>query len=568
MGGGAIGTLLGGIGLFLLGMGLMTDSLAELGGRTLRGLLARLTRNRAYAVLTGAVVTATVQSSSATTLVTIGFVSAGLITFSQSIGLILGANLGTTSTAWIVSLVGLEMQVSTVALPLVGIGALLRLTTRGRRARLALAMSGFGLVFVGIDVMQSGMAASKIDLTSYGGADGLPGTLLLVGLGVVTTVFLQSSSAAVATTLVALHGGGIDIVQAAALVIGQNVGTTVTAVLGAIGGTVAARRAAVAHTLFNVVTAVVAIVVLHPFLALITSIARRFVDDSPETVVALFHTAFNLLGVLLIFPVSDRFARLVERLVRERGIPAVERLSNTALHVPALALEAARRSAAETATTAVRQAVEALRSVTVPQKDEELLRRALRVLSDPRAILEGDDEATRALAERLRATRNAADAVATYLGKIRTSHESTALRDEHLELLQAMDHIRRLVHAAKDVDALDVVRDDPRLRHLAAELVADLDPVLKHLSDSPDLDELSTAATAFATAVEAEKARRDAYRTIVLARLADGDVTPSDAEVLLRTSRWMGKIPSHAARAFLHLSWVEGSPSTAPEGED
>src|SRR5690606_37242398 len=135
-------------------------------------------------------------------------------TFSQSIGLILGANLGTTSTAWIVSLVVLEMQVSTVALPLVGIGALLRLTTRGRRAPLALAMSGFGLVFVGIDVMQSGMAASKIDLTSYGGADGLPGTLLLVGLGVVTTVFLQSSSAAVATTLVALHGGGIDIVQA------------------------------------------------------------------------------------------------------------------------------------------------------------------------------------------------------------------------------------------------------------------------------------------------------------------------------------------------------------------
>ena len=149
----AIGTLVGGIGLFLLGMSLMTDSLTALGGGALRALLGRISRRPVVALGTGALATAILQSSRATTLVTVGFVSAGLLSFADSLALIFGANLGTTSTAWIVALVGLKVKVSAVALPLVGIGALVRLVSRGRRARLGLAVAGFGLVFVGIDVM-------------------------------------------------------------------------------------------------------------------------------------------------------------------------------------------------------------------------------------------------------------------------------------------------------------------------------------------------------------------------------------------------------------------------------
>jgi len=239
-----LSTILGGIGLFLLGMILLTDGLKALAGDSLRRVLARFAGGRLSSLAAGAGVTALVQSSSATTLTTIGFVSAGLLTFEQALGVILGANLGTTSTGWLVSILGLKFSISKVALPLVGIGALTRLLSRERLANLGLALAGFGLIFVGIDTLQLGMEglSARIDPGSFPDAS-LQGRLLLVLIGVFMTVVLQSSSAAVATTLMALHAGTIDLTQAAALVVGQNVGTTVTAALGSIGATVAAENA-------------------------------------------------------------------------------------------------------------------------------------------------------------------------------------------------------------------------------------------------------------------------------------------------------------------------------------
>lgn len=164
--------LLGGIGLFLLGMTLLTDGLKVLAGDALRRVLARFTGGPTRAMLSGAALTALIQSSSATTLATIGFVSAGLLTFQQAVGLVFGANLGTTSTAWLVSLLGLKLSVSAVALPLVGVGALARLLARDRWAAAGTALSGFGLVFVGIDTLQAGMAdlAAQIDPEALPGA--------------------------------------------------------------------------------------------------------------------------------------------------------------------------------------------------------------------------------------------------------------------------------------------------------------------------------------------------------------------------------------------------------------
>jgi phosphate:Na+ symporter len=563
----AVGTLIGGIGLFLLGMGLMTDGLTSLGSQTLRRLLGRLTRHKFLGLLTGAGFTAAVQSSSVTTLVTIGFVSAGLLTFSQSLGVVFGANIGTTSTAWIVALVGLKVDVSAVALPLIGFGAFLRLVTRGRRARMALALAGFGLVFVGIDVMQAGMANVDIDLGRYDEADGVLASIALVVTGIIMTVVLQSSSAAVTMTLVALHADTISLWQAGALVIGQNVGTSVKAILGSIGGTLAAKRTAVAHILFNLVTGALAIALLAPFISLVRFVGGDFVRDSPEGALALFHTAFNVLGVAIFYPLTEPFGRAVERLVRDREVPVLQRLSRSALSMPAVALEGARVAVAHTALEAMRLCVDALRSVTVQPGNGPFVDRAKRIITDPRSITRRDDEATR-FATRLASLRATIDATSSYLAKIRTSDQATSLRDEHVELLHAVDHLRRLVLAAENEEMLDTARGDRKLRQLAAAILNELTPLVDSLPTDPALEDIRSLSDALEIAAEREEHRREAYRAIVLSRTADGELSPFDAERLLQTSRWLGKFTRHPRRTFLHLAWNSESPPLPLEAED
>ncbi len=554
----AITTLLGGIGLFLLGMGLMTDSLQALGGDALRRILRTLTRSRVYGLLTGAAVTATVQSSTATTLATVGFVSAGLLTFSQAIPLIFGANIGTTSTAWIVAQLGLQVKVSTVALPMVGVGALLRLATRGRRARLGLAISGFGLVFVGIDVMQAGMAELDLDLTPSGGSGTWSTTLALVGGGIAMTVVMQSSTAAVTTTLVALHAGSITLEQAAALVIGQNVGTTLTAILGAIGANVAARRAALAHAMFNVGTGLVALALIRPFLAIVQSIGAWLADDSPETALAAFHTAFNVLGVALFFPFTSRFAWAIERIVPERKTPALERLSAAMLELPAVALEAARKSVAQVAAEVVRLAVGSLRAAASTDDDRPVWRRALRLLEDPRAILDGADPASRELADALRNVARSTEALSDYVASIRTASDPPGLREEHVELVHALDHLHRLVREVEQEDERERVGSDDGLRALAVAVADDLEASLE--GASVEADGVERAAAALHEVVRRDHERREVHRSAVLERVAEGGIAPAEADPLLKTARWIGKLPDHAHRIALHLAWTAGAP--------
>lgn len=215
-----LSTVLGGIGLFLLGMILMTDGLKAVAGDSLRGVLSRFTGNRFSAVTMGALVTALVQSSSATTLATIGFVSAGLLGFGNAVGIMLGANLGTTSTGWLVGLLGLKLSIGDILLPFIGLGALARLIGRGRLAHAGSALAGFGVIFVGIDVLQGGMQelAENFKLDAFA-QPGLAGRVWLVLIGAAMTVVMQSSSAAVATTLTALSSGALDLSQSAALVV-------------------------------------------------------------------------------------------------------------------------------------------------------------------------------------------------------------------------------------------------------------------------------------------------------------------------------------------------------------
>jgi phosphate:Na+ symporter len=313
--------LLGGMGLFLMGMWLLSDGLKLAGGRALRSILSRGTGTPLRGLLSGIFITSLVQSSSAVTVATIGFVNAGLISLRQAVRVIYGSNIGTTMTGWLVAFIGLQFDIKIFALPLIGVGMLLRISGgETRRGAGGMALAGFGLFFVGIDFLRMAFAGlgENVPLDTVMG-DGLGGVALAFGAGVVITVLMQSSSAAMALILTAAGGGALPVVTAAAMVIGTNIGTTSTAVFAAVGATPNARRVAAAHVAFNVITAAVAFMLL-PLLIWILKGFESVIgpDGAPAIDLALFHTVFNTLGVILMWPVTGRLVEFLERRFRSR----------------------------------------------------------------------------------------------------------------------------------------------------------------------------------------------------------------------------------------------------------
>lgn len=358
-----LGTMFGGLGLFLLGMGLMTDGLKQAAGPALHRILSNATRTRAHALGSGMLVTALVQSSSAVTVATIGFVNAGLLALGPALWVLFGANVGTTMTGWIVALVGLKFKVEALAMPLVGLGAMLRLVGEGRRgAAFGTTLAGFGLLFIGIALLQQAFTglASQISLPQ---GSGLTAVLAQLGIGMLMTVLMQSSSAAMAITLTAAQSGLIDPQGAAAVVIGANIGTTVTALLVVIGATSNARRAAMAHVVFNLLTGMVALLLL-PWLIVALSLASKAIGLAPDIAgqLALFHTCFNLIGVLLMWPLAAGLTQWLQQRfrAREEDEAQAQYLDETVLAVPTLALDALAREIARAGEIAVRMTRAAL----------------------------------------------------------------------------------------------------------------------------------------------------------------------------------------------------------------
>jgi phosphate:Na+ symporter len=339
----AIGGLLGGIGLFLLGMSLMTDGLKLAAGPALGRILTYSTQTPMRGLASGAFLTALVQSSSAVTVAAIGFVNAGLLTLGQSLWVLFGSNVGTTMTGWLVALVGLKFKVDLLALPLIGIGMALRLSgEHSRRGSAGLALAGFGVLFLGIDMLKVSFSGftSGFTLNEF---TGMTGIVLMVLSGILMTVLMQASAAALVLAFTAAESGMLGIEAAAAVVIGANVGTTVTALIAAIGATPNAKRAASAHVLFNVLTGVVALLLLPVLLWLITQMRELLqLDPSPAAFLATFHTIFNLLGVMLMWPLVIRLTHFLERRFRtaEEDDARPQHLDTNLLGVPTLALDA------------------------------------------------------------------------------------------------------------------------------------------------------------------------------------------------------------------------------------
>lgn len=370
------GTVLGGLGLFLLAVSMISDGLKLAAGNALRDILARSTATRWRGVASGIVVTGIVQSSSAVTVATIGFVNAGLLNLTQALGIVYGANVGTTMTGWLVAAVGFKLKVEAFALPMIGAGMFLRLV--GSATRLGAcgeALAGFGLFFIGIDVLRGafeGLAAG-LDVATLVPA-GAAGLLACLGFGFLMTVLTQSSSAAIAITLTAASGGALPIDAAASMVIGANVGTTSTAAFAVIGATPNARRVASAHVVFNLLSGVVALLLL-PLMLRGVHLTETLLGltAAPAVSLALFHTTFNFLGVALMWPLTPPLVRFLRRRFRTLAETLAQpaHLDQNVLATPGLALDALRLELARMAGIGRRHAIAALGGGAAPAEREQ-----------------------------------------------------------------------------------------------------------------------------------------------------------------------------------------------------
>ena len=513
--------LVGGIGLFLLGMLMLTDGLKAFAGDALRRALIAFTDTPFKAFASGTVVTALVQSSSATTVTVIGFVSAGLITFPQALGVVFGASLGTTGTSWIVSGLGLKISVGFYALPVVGIGAFLRLLGKGRWRSLGLALAGFGLIFIGIDTLQEGMGGvSEIFDLSTIPSGGLRAHVLAMTIGIVLTVLMQSSSAAVATTLTALHAGAINFEQAASIVIGAAVGTTVTGALAAIGSNVPARRTALGHVLFNLINGLIAIALLPLFLRLIAYAQEHVGLDPGAMSLAAFHTAFIVVGVIIFLPFVHPFARAIERILPDPDPGLTRHLDASVLQVPAVALEATRRALSDTAAE------------------------TFAALAD---AISGKARTTEATEARL---HGAMDRLEEFFPKIPSTDDSPVLAAARVRQLHAMDHLTRL---QKRLSAPGSVHRS--LSHATIEPVTKLSRIILLMGESGLRGE---APDDWLTRIEQETSElaelRRRERPKILERTAGGAAEPALALDLLDAMRWLDRLAYHAWRICHYLA--------------
>ncbi len=314
----------GSLGLFLYGMKVMSDGIQKTAGDGLQKVLNYMTINRFAAALTGFVVTALIQSSSATTVMVVSFVNAGLLSLAQAIGVIMGANIGTTVTGWIVALIGFKFSIVTIALPTIGIGLPLVFSRKLGKQDLGEVLIGFGILFLGLEFLKDSVPDIKshpeyLEFLAKFADWGFLSFIMFVFIGTLLTVIIQSSSASMAITLTMAYSGWIDYNTAAAIIVGSNIGTTITAYLASIGTNTNAKRASRAHILFNIFGAVVVTIFYSPFLHLVDMI----VPGDPATGasipehLAMFHTLFNIINTAIFIWFIPQFAKVVEKLVPE-----------------------------------------------------------------------------------------------------------------------------------------------------------------------------------------------------------------------------------------------------------
>ncbi|TNE69740.1 MAG: Na/Pi cotransporter family protein [Rhodobacteraceae bacterium] len=521
---------LGGVGLFLFGMIWLTEGLRELGGPALRHALAHFTRTPLSGAATGAVTTALIQSSSATTVTAVGFVSAGLLTFPQALGIIFGANIGTTITGWITAVLGFKMDLGQITLPLLFLGALARMFGGPRLKFAGLALAGFALLFLGIDVMKSSLSGFEGLITPEDfPRDTIFGRLALIGIGMAITIVTQSSSAGVATALAVLGAGAINLPQALALVIGMDVGTTVTAALATLGGSTAARRTGLSHVIYNLLTATMAFFLLTPYSTLI---ALPSVPVDPQIALVAFHTGFNLLGVLLILPFTTPFARLVTWIVRDRGTVLTGALGKELLADPNLAYDAA-------ATTL-----------------DMLARAHFTCLS--RRILH--PEMSRDEAAHLRQLREAITELRAYVEGIAATEDPARIA-QRATILHVLDHLSRLQFRCTQDSRIAALARDRRLSRLARVLAL-------CVAQTGRDEDLSASESRFKRLRHLMQDQREIFRLHTMEQTPGRGLSAEEMGLRLDAMRWLLRVSYHLWRITFHmLKLQQGRAPASPQRE-
>jgi phosphate:Na+ symporter len=551
-------SIVGGVGLFLLGMAVMTDGLKALAGTALKTVLEKAAATPLLGTFWGAIITLLVQSSSATTMTTIGLVSAGLLTFPQGLSLVFGANIGTTGTGWLVAAFGVRISLTAWALPIVFVGALMKVIGRGRLAAAGAAIAGFALILVGLSTLQEGMSglaeslhpsdlptimnvAGAIDLA------GLARVILLVAVGAIMTTVMQSSTASIAVTLSALHAGAVGLDQGLALVIGQNIGTATSSAVAAIGASSTAKRLAVAYIAFKLVAALIA-VALFPFVTPLIVRAAQTIDAT--ALLAAYHTAYNVIGVAVLLPLMGPFTRAIERLLPERGSPFTKYLDPASLRSPMVAVEAVRRT--------IERALETLCGATASGLESAVKGSMVRP-----AI----DEATRLQASH--GVRQASD----FLSK----SDPPPSEEGHAwftSTVHALDHASRLAETVDAMAKTGVATDGPEelgaaalcagsmrdAAGAAANLAVAAGP--GHAADDGSAKPASGApagpvddvAQSLERAAKALADLRAAHRSATLEMVASGKLTTAQALARVDAVALMSRLTHHAWRAVAHLN--------------
>jgi phosphate:Na+ symporter len=551
-------SILGGVGLFLLGMSVMTAGLKGLAGSRLRTVLSKAAATPLSGAVWGAIVTLIVQSSSATTMTTIGLVSAGVLTFKQGLALVFGANVGTTGTGWLVALIGVRVSLTAAALPMIFIGALIKLLGRGRASAAGAALAGFALVLFGLTTLQQGMGGlaeqlHPADLPAVLGTtwwSGLYGVLALVVVGLVMTAVMQSSTAAIAVTLSAYYAGAVGLDQACALIIGQNIGTATSSALAAIGASSTAKRLALAYVLFKLIAALIALL-LFPVTVPVLVRASNSVDG--VTLLAGYHTAYNVVGVLVLLPVIDSFTRFVERLLPERGSPLTRCLDPAALVTPVATVEAVRRTVARVLETMCGSLATAL-VATNPETSTRPMQGVVPVAGTADALRQAQE----------------------FLSEASGPPESEDEQRRLTSTLHALDHASRLAATMGDEAEFGTLTrgpEDMRAAQLCAEAMrgaASLATEVAALPTSPDhaapiksgdseKELLATGGSTGQTLAQLEHCAkalgelRKSHRSVTLSSVANGALTADEAIARVDAVRRLETLAHHAWRSAVHL---------------
>lgn len=510
--------LCGGVGLFLLGMTLMTNGLKDIAGETLKHLFTQFTNTPSKALLTGIGLTILVNSSTATTVATVGFVNAGVMTFAQAIGVVIGANIGTTSTGWLVAFLGLKFSISMFALPFIGFGAMLHLVAKDRLKLFGLILAGFGMIFFGIAVLQEAMAgfSNRVDL-SFLNANGFWAQLLLVAIGIVMTLILQSSSASITATLAALASGAIDVSQALYLVIGQNVGAVGITVSSAIGASINAKRTVAVNVIFNVVAAIAAFLLLAPCLLWLYQHVSWLSRWDSLVIVALFHTLFSVLGAAIFMPVLKRFEQWVIRLLPEDSPSILNCLDDASLQLPVVAIQAAETVQHHILFEIFNNLHKVFRDGILPHPSE------LKVLDEIILQLE------------------------RYLEKITITH-NPELQQHFLAILRVMVYVRVLRSDLAQIDNAVLLRMHPAILQLALDYSHILDSYIEniaHLSEHAQIEKLRTELNSLKKWASKHRAE---IRSEVLEYTVLNQLSAAKSLELLAAQRWIERLIAHSYR--------------------